>query len=554
MIASELLPDAIPLRLERVAFSEALVEIDIVCDQLQATCPGCGRLATRCHSRYRRTLADLPWANRRVQLKVQVRRFFCDFSDCPRRTFVERLTGLAGRHARRSDRLAVIQSQVGLAVGGEGGARLSSRLHLPASADTVLRLIRRLPDHPPSSPRVLGIDDWAFRKGRRYGTLLVDLERGRVVDLLPDREPQTLIAWLQLHPGIEIITRDRAQAYIDAATQGTPQAQQVADRFHLLANLREALERFFDRHPVELRKVKFVSEPAPASVAVETTANPPVTPVKLKRRPLKANGQILAQRAGRRAQRQARLDDVLALFQQGISQRQIARRLNLARRTVHRWIMARELPTHRPPATISTVSPWGDYLRSRWQAGCHSPRQLWHEIQSQGYAGSEQAVWRWLLHLREDEAAHEPVLDVRPRLTLTGRAYSLKSRQAAWILCRPIASLKLEERSWLDQMQAVFPLVEVGHSLAQRYITMMKARQAEPLTDWLQAAEASGLRELRNFALSLRGDEQAVRQALTSPWSNGPTEGHVNRLKLIKRMMFGRAKFDLLRQRVLHVS
>jgi len=206
-----------------------------------AACPVCGSDARRVRSRYTRRLEDLPCLGRRVRLRIAVRRFVCPRSDCPRRIFAERLPGFAAPRARTTDRLYQAQTDIGSSLGGEAGSRLASRMGMATSPDTLLRRVKRLKNEPPGPPRVVGIDDWAWRKGQRYGTIVVDLERSDVIDLLPDRDADTVAAWLRAHPGVEVVSRDRSAAYAQAATEGAPQAGQVADRWHLLKNLREAV-------------------------------------------------------------------------------------------------------------------------------------------------------------------------------------------------------------------------------------------------------------------------------------------------------------------------
>jgi len=536
LLSLQLLDQTIPLRVDGVEINDSLIEMTLVSEQSDVSCPDCGEVASRLHSRYTRTLADLPWAKRRVQLVIWVRRFFCDNHDCTRRTFAEGLTGLAVQRARRSERLADAQRQLGLAVGGEAGSRLASRLTMSTSADTLLRLVRGTPSDPACSPRVGGVDDFAFRKGHHYsapavlsrcGTLLVDLERRQRIDLLPDREPATLADWLRQHPTIEVITRDRAQAYIDAATEAAPQARQVADRWQLLKNLREAIERFLDRHGAELKRVKLTR-------ALDTPSQEvPEISGKVKRRPLKSAVGTSEAQDGRREQRQARFDAVHALRAKGHSHRSIAKTLKLSVNTVRDWLHRDTIRAGRHASgSASKTAGYADYLQARWQAGCRSPRQLWLEIRGKGFTGSEASVWRWLLRLRQAEAGGNDILDVKARLEVTTQTYALNARQAAWVVVRPSEKLKPEEVTWLEQLEVACPLVKKGRELAHAFIGMVKDRQSAALLDWLGTAETSGLRDLHSFAVGLRRDLAAVEAALSLPWSNGPTEGHVNRLKL----------------------
>jgi transposase len=263
------------LAVERVVPSADQITIVTTLRTAAAACPGCQQTSARVHAHYQRRLMDLPWQGRLAVLMVRVRRFRCGNPGCPRQTFAEPLGSVAARSARQTARLASVQCQLGLALGGEAGARRAGRLAMAVSADTLLRLVHRAKAPMPPTPRVLAVDDWAWRRGQNYGTILVDLERNRVVDLLPDRETSTFSAWLRRHGGIEIVARDRAGAYADAVRQGAPDAMQVADRWHLLRNLGEALQGGVDRHRGAVRQAaRAVSEETAVPVA---PAAPPAT-------------------------------------------------------------------------------------------------------------------------------------------------------------------------------------------------------------------------------------------------------------------------------------
>lgn len=341
-------------------------------------CPDCGESTGRVHSRYSRTLADLPWHGTAVRLRVQTRRFFCPAADCERRIFAERLSGTADRYARRTHRLTTRLRQIALALGGEAGSRLSRHLAVDVSPDTLLRRIRAgAPSTATSSPiRVLGVDEWAYRKGRDYGTILVDLERSRVVDLLPDRSADSFAAWLQEHPGVEVISRDRSSLYAEGASRGAPDATHVADRWHLIRNLTDAVERALEGRSALLRQAAIAIAPPPKS---EEASPEPAAP-----RPTRA----ARAKTARREQRLARYNEVIALRARGMSKRTIAQQVGLDVRTVRRWLAAGGFPERKErPPVASKLDPYLPYLDRRIHDGCWNAAQLWREIRSEGYAG-----------------------------------------------------------------------------------------------------------------------------------------------------------------------
>src|SRR5579883_2952223 len=330
-------------------------------------CPDCAQPSHRIHSYYERRLADLPWNGIPVRICLRTRRFFCDGDGCARQIFTERLPETASTHARRTLRLEQALRWVGLALGGAAGARTAQRLGLSVSGTTLLRDLRRMPLEPrrDRAPRYLGLDDWAWRKGQRYGTILCDLEKGRVVDLLSDRQSSSVVAWLREHgPPPQVIARDRAGAYADAARQGAPQAIQVADRWHLLRNLREALEQVLAKHSSVLEQA--FHQVAPRSIPAEPTKQE------------KPRSQQLSRE--RRQRRWDRYQNVMELHRNGLSIRAIARRLGLNRGTVRSWIRTGRFPERVIRQHSSSIDRWLPYLEQRWAEGCHNRAQLWREV------------------------------------------------------------------------------------------------------------------------------------------------------------------------------
>jgi transposase len=490
------------------------------------------------HSRYIRGAADLPWQGLAVRLQLHARRFFCLTDGCPQQIFCERLPQVIAPYARRTLRLNDALRLIGFALGGNPGARLALSLGMSVSHDTLLRRIRQaaLPAHPPL--RVIGVDDWANRKRHHYGTIIVDLERRRPIDLLPDREAETLATWLRAHPGVEVICRDRAGAYAEGATAGAPQAVQVVDRFHLLQNVVAVLHRVLQKQSGKLRQAYQAVHAQPASV------NGVAAPAKNKR---------VQARAETRARRLALYQKVRRLHQQGVSQREIAKRLGICVLQVRRLIKAESFPERAPfPPRPTSVDAHAEYLKQRWAEGCQIASQLWREIQARGFTGPVGAVIRYVRERLRDPR-QVGVQYKRRTLTPAPSFAQPSARQTAWLLLKEASELTRDEEAYLAQVRALCTEVNSAEQQTKDFREMVRGRKVEALEGWLQKAEESG-GEWKNFVAGLRREEAAVKAALAYEWSQGPVEGHINRLKLVKRQMFGRAKFDLLRKRVLQAA
>jgi transposase len=556
LAASFLVPPS--LHVEALLIGEDGVTIRAVSEATDVRCPVCGEPAERVHSRYRRTLGDLPWARFAVRFHLQVRRFFCETPTCPRTIFAERLAGVAPAFAHRTDRQRDRLTDFALALGGEAGARLAAKHGMPVSPDTLLRLLRQAPEADLPTPAVLGVDDWAIHKGLTYGTILVDLERHRPVDLLPDRSSASLAAWLQAHPGVAVIARDRAGAYAEGARDGAPDATQVADRWHLVDNLADVLEAFF-RDKGACLKAAAAALVAQAEEQIEETgdgaAPAPVDAVyQGKRRhpqPERWRERAAAAAAAGVVRRREKYEQARALHASGVSVAQIARTVGASRMTVYKYL--REGPPQRKRHSVHgkqrVLEPYEPYLAQRWNEGCRMATVLWREIRAQGFAHSLTNVQRFVAELRRDG----PPADNRPRTALTKAQGPPPRLVAALVLRRPERRAE-EQRAYLKQLGAEDPAIAAAVEVAEDFLVMLRRRQGEQLAAWLDRAEASDIDELKRFAGKLRADQAAVRAGLTQRWSNGQTEGHVNRLKLVKRQGYGRAKVDLLRKRLLQAA
>ena len=545
-----MLPDATALRLEAcdVDDTTAQITLRVQSTQTNAPCPLCATPARRIHSDYGRTLADLPWAQYRVCLQLRVRKWFCRNRACHRRIFTERLPTIAAPWARRTLRLTQRLVALGRALGGKPGVHLGHAWDVVVSRNTLLRVLRQQPARSFPTPRVLGVDDFALRKRHTYGTILVDLERRQPVALLPDRTGETVAQWLREHPGVEVIARDRSRAYAEGARQGASAAIQVADRFHVLQNLREALDHVFTTYPQAFDAVNALERRQPVVLPDGVGAGPVPPPVE--------TSTPAQQRAGhRQARRQALHTQVWALHHQGWTAPAIAQHVGLSLRTVQRDLRTATFAGRRRRSDRgeSVLNPYKPYLLERWNAGCYTAMRLFRELQQRGYLGRYGLVAAYARRLREAQGlapGHR-----RPRQSLPRVAepvcQPLTPRRATWLVLRREAKRTTAEVQQLAQLHAQSAEVAEAIDLAQDFATLVRQRQPTQLDPWLKRATTSTIEALRRFATGLYEDYEAVKAGVTLPWSTSPVEGHINRLKMLKRQMFGRARLDLLSRRFL---
>jgi transposase len=577
LFLSTVFPHWAALHLDTVTLGEQQITLEVSSTRRTAPCPDCRQRSHRAHSRFTRVLADLPLGDFPVRLHLHARRFHCGNPACVRRTFRERLPEVAPRYQRRTPALRHRLEAVGFALGGQAGRRLICRLRLAAtgaSRNALLRLVRRavLPGADQIAPqlRALGVDDFAFRRGQRYGAILVDLEQHRVLDLLPDREAATLACWLEQHAGhhMAVVSRDRGGAFAEGVRQAAPHAVQVADRFHLLQNLGQALDRLLTReHRVLTQVAAAVSQTLSAVTVAELPAQqtPHAAPaaVALVSGGVSAPVPLLApltrlerEHAAVEARRQARYTRVVTLASDGYSLREVARRAGVNRGTVRRYLRAGQ---YHPCATRSrrphVCDPYAAYLRQRWNEGERNSAALLLEIQEHGFTGAASTlrhyVRAWRTGLRHG-GRRRSTDDTVPAAPPHRRRFS--PRQTHWILLRPIEELDPKERAYREALCQESGTIATAQRFATEFGQIIRTRACSALDAWLAAALRSHIPELVSFARGIRRDYTAVTAALLSPHSQGQVEGQVNRLKMLKRQTFGRANFDLLRRRVLYYT
>jgi transposase len=518
------------LRCEQIIVEPVQIIMHVRPVAARATCPVCGQMSSRIHSHCDRRVADLPWHGTPVALHIVARKSFCDTPTCSQRIFVERLDHLAAAYARKTFRLIESLQHIGFSLGGEAGSRLAMHLGMPASGDTLLRFIRAAtPSCESVCTSAIGIDDWAYRRGWRYGTLVCDLIDHRPIEVLPDRDSHHVATWLRSHPELRIVSRDRGSEYIHAANEGAPQTLQVADRWHIMHNLRETLERILDGRRREIRCALMNSLPAQVS---------------------NENGSPLADSSDHRddeshepmagspqfSSRREQYDRVRELHWQGRSIRSIARDVGLYRGTVARYLRIDEFPHRAYRCYSRRTDTFIESIRRLWLANDHNAAHIFRELQSAGFTGSYCAVrrrvaaWRHPTHERPPPSMHCP----------SSRCIS------GWLVMNP-QNRTVETQHVLDVLQQQCPTVRTIVPLAEMFSEAVRRRDVDTFDTWLNRVQITNVPNgLKRFARGLRADP-AVRTALTVAWSNGPVEGQINRLKLIKRQMYGRAGFALLR-------
>jgi transposase len=551
MDASLLFPAV--FRVLTATISEQIVYLELIFTSSIGYCPHCHTPSKRIYSCYQRRLKDLPMNGKPVLISLYIHKFFCEQADCPRKIFSQQVQSGLKPYARRLERVDQQLQPLAFVVGSKPGARVCQLIGLPLSASTLLRLIRKTPLPRVETPAVLGVDDFAFRKGITYGTILVDLDKRKPIDLLSDRESKTLENWLIAHPGVKIVARDRSQVYANAITTVCPDAIQIADRWHLLKNLSENVVKFLDSHATSVRQI--AGEVA-AEKGEEIKRNAPQSLSPAPAIYIGDTGPLLKESADLKGitpssvlekipteKRYATYCQVKQLQSQGHDQRVISLHLKISRNTISKYFRQ---PAFVPKHTVKRANliDYEPYLRQCWQQGNTCGRKLFGEIQDIGYKGCYSILADFLTAFPKARYS-----DPLSSLPVVARPISYSSRRLSIALCLQEAEWKEKEKPLLKKLLKKVPLLDQVRKLSLEFKTMLMLKQADKLQNWYQ--RAGELASFKRFVWGIKQDFDAVYQAMSSSWSSGQVEGQVNRLKTIKRQMYGRASFDLLRIRVL---
>lgn len=509
---------------------------------LEGACPDCDVVSKRIHSYYKREPRDLPISQWAIEIELNTKRFRCLNKQCERKTFAEDYGEFLPRYAHRCKRLKEKQQIISLYLSAETGETVLSELNMPVSADSLLNNLHSLEITEVGQVRILGIDDWAFKKGRNYGTILVNLETHETIDLLSDRTSDTAIAWIEKHPEIEVVSRDRAKEYKQAATQAAPQAEQVADRWHLLVNLSDHIKNWLYRHR------NYLVDP---SGELDTKAVTQQHSTKLsdleKLATMKAKNTFEQKHLDvqkTRAKRFKQYEEVKQLREQGLTWSEISAKVGKGSTTIRRWLRT-GVPTKYRKSILDAYKP---YIKERFEAGCNNSGVIFREIQTSGYEGSIGGIQQYMALLRAGIAVEqgEHINTYLPNQPL------LFSHQEACLLFTTDKTLFSDkDTSRLDLLLDTYPEAKLCYDLCREFFIMIQTQNSNTFETWLQKAKDSRIKEMKSFAKGIQSDFKAVKNAIDLPWSNGIVEGKVNKLKYIKRQMYGRASFDLLRKKIL---
>jgi transposase len=530
MKQSLFLPPELDFTLLRFNKTATNIDFEVCSYQISSYCPLCHTISTKIHSRYLRMIGDLPVSGKIAKLRLQVRKFFCVNLDCSRKIFTERFKEQLNSYSRRFERLNELITSIGLELGGNVAQRIGKLCYVKISASTILRLVIKCPIPAIKLPKIIGVDDWAFKKRLKYGTIIVDLEKNEVIDLLPDREAKTLSAWLKIHSSVETVSRDRSSTYASAITEADDKIVQIADRWHILKNLTEGFEGFLNTQRESLRDIS-----AELSEEQQLLSESIVPEIKeIAKKDIVITGRY-----------HDNFLKVKQLQHEGISKRKIAKILKMSRHTIDRY-WNRTFFLQKVSHQKSNILDFEDYLIKRWQEGEQKVKVLFEEIKEQGFKYSIKLVYEFV------KKYPKTVVESLPEAAKI-KYYSSK-QLSIWLSTFRKDWSEECPKAYLAKLLEDNPIINKVRNTVLNFRRLMKEKEGDKLKGWCDDVINDENENIKGFARGVLKDYKAVYQGFVSNWSNGPVEGQVNRLKNIKRQMYGRAGFELLRKRVVITS
>lgn len=508
-------------------------------------CPKCGVVSRRVHARYTRRVRDLPVQGKSVIIRLRARKFLCDNQACPQRVFCERFGEMIAPFARMTARLEAALTSLALLSSARNAERIGRVLGYTGSVSTLLRCAHRY-QPPVVAASHISVDDFAFRRGHTYGTIIVDLSSNKPIELLCERSVESLMAYLEAHPEVRVVARDRDPRYAEAISMAAPNAMVIVDRWHLLRNLTDAFVRLVANHSSDWRKTlqtHLDEQHADALEKVAADDGSNSLPLDRPRRISIITPRQQQKTAADHERRQHLIDQAHELRSQGWPKAKIARHLHLDPGTVTSYLKLDTPPDHaRRRPTPSLLDEHLPFLQRRWREGCRNASQLTRELTELGYQGTRRTVTRYVRHWRTDNE------DEPDDIAMIGAPIAILAQpnKLAWNL------LKDEPDPNTQQLLECVSDAEHQANLARAGLNAIRHHDIDSWNAWCRIILQQPNSPLKRFVTGLKTDYQAVINALTQPFSNGPTEGNVNRLKLIKRTMYGRASFHLLRNKVLY--
>lgn len=537
-----ILPDPTCLQMRKLVKTKNRIEIHIESAQPHAKCTQCHKITGRIHSFYTRTIHDLAWQNQETVLITHVRKFFCQNLHCSRQIFAEDWSSWVERYGRRTKRLDEFLVKLTLMGGGQTSERLAKSMGYRWNADTLIRQVHSANIPEFSDLSVIGVDDFAFRKGQTYGTIIVDLLRRQPVDLLPDRKEETLTNWLKKHPEITVISRDRAGAYAKAAQKGSPQAVQVADRWHLMKNLSDTVERILNT------KIKTMHRAYELAIQHEKSENkkehPRKTIISRENSAPSDDHSVLTMGEQNRLERSTR---VQKLYLEGTSLRGIAKELGLSRKTVRKYLTHEDPHRSRKKSHSSQIDLYQPFLKEQWESGHQNAAKLWRALVEKGYKGAASTVRHYLKLWRQPKENHQKTSQESDK----PKGNYPSPRKITRLITQRDPDMTERESHMIKSLFNLEPEIKKVAKIGRQFLAIIREKRLDLFPRWLKQVNLSENKGIKRFAKNLLKDQNAVEQAMQSCWSNGQTEGQVNRLKMMKRQMYGRASLDLLRKRLI---